>query len=174
MQHNASRRERWYCRPAGVPRRFGVGKLLMMTALFSVLFGILQILMMPPIVFFVLIFFSVGVGAAQAILYQGKQPRRASVLAGAIFGATAAPLSLFALMWEHGVPLEYEVLLGFLAASIVGALPGAAFGYVAGCLIAGLFLIKEREDAETPDAEAVSPNLDPTIQSGESEDRAGH
>jgi hypothetical protein len=71
--------------PAGVPRRFGISKLLLITALFSVIFAILRSFEAEPIVFVgVGIFFAV-VGVAQAVLFHGKRPRLASMVAGFVF-----------------------------------------------------------------------------------------
>jgi hypothetical protein len=82
---------------AGAPRRFGVSVLLVITAMYAVLFGLLQAMGAPaPVFFFVALFFT-AIGLGQMFLFKGKRPRRASVLVGACFFPC---LVLFMVGWE--------------------------------------------------------------------------
>ena len=93
--------------PVGVPRRFGVGSLLAVTAAFAVLLGIVRWLAgiwlgetgsaeTAAIMAWLIVFFAV-VGVSQAVLFGGKKPRLASLLAGAVMGGLS-PLVVFLVM----------------------------------------------------------------------------
>ncbi len=128
----------------GVPRRFGVGVMLVITTMYALLFALLKGLHFSPLVFVTVALFFTLVGLAQAVLFKGRNPRRASTLAGVVL-CTLLMLAggivdfrvgggrprtwqdrLVAIIFD---PTAY-VLSGF------GALPG----YLAGGLIAGVFL----------------------------------
>ena len=144
----------------GVPPRFGVSTLLAVTAMYAMLFALMKLLGARPVGFVVVATFVTGVGLAQALLFGGKQPRRASFLAGAVL------LPSIFLVLESVVPLvqlatfgrlDAQLVAGFVIIGMLAAIPGpvvgGAFGYVAGCLIAGIFLRKaEREflSADSP------------------------
>ena len=68
----------------GMPRRFGIGTLMTITVFFALLFGILKMLCVTPIVFIAIVAFIVVVAVCQALLYGGKNPRRASFIAGVV------------------------------------------------------------------------------------------
>ena len=135
-------------KPAGVPRRFGVGTLLVITAFYAVLFGLLTSLGTEPaldgvsVVFIVVVptMFVTFVGIGQAVLFQGKKPRLASIVVGA---------SAFLLMELVIVVIEFWRFPGFLAANVelvigwftLSVIYGSILGYVAGGLIGGVFLV---------------------------------
>jgi hypothetical protein len=77
----------------GVPRRYGVGTLLVITTLYSILFAFLRSVGAPPAVFVVVALYLAGIGAAQMLLFQGERPREASILTGS---------ALFVLLWVIG------------------------------------------------------------------------
>jgi hypothetical protein len=120
---------------AGVPRRFGVGILLVITSMYTVLFAVLRALGVPPIEFILVALFFTAVGLGQMLLYQGKRPRRASVMAGAGCGVGLCVL---------GAALGHDHLRFAPFDPIGGAIAGAVYGYPAGVLIAGVFLLIEK------------------------------
>ncbi len=125
---------------AGVPRRFGVSVLLVITALYAVLFGLLQAVRAPAPVFFVIALFFTTIGLGQMFLFKGKRPRRASVLVGACFFPC---LVLFMVGWETPRILHeafVPILIG-LACSTMG---GALLGYTGGGIVAGVFLVIDK------------------------------
>src|SRR5690242_12512148 len=69
---------------ASVPRRFGVGVLLILMTAFAVLFAVMQSLRAPPQLFAVIAGLFLAVTVAQILLFRGEQPRVASLLAGAV------------------------------------------------------------------------------------------
>jgi len=136
-------------RPAvGVPRRFGVGTLVLVTTMFAVLFAAMRTYGVHPITFGAIAVFFAGVGLAQAVLFVGRSPRAASVVAGAVL---TPALSLGIGIWVDGTP---PLSLAMIACVFLAIL-GAGLGYLAGGLTAGVFLVVEpfwRIRAEDPAA----------------------
>jgi hypothetical protein len=131
---------------AGMPRRFGIGTIMVITTFFALVFGLLKVLQVPPLVFVLVSGFILTVAACQALLFGGKNPRKASFIAGMAMYALAAAFTAFA---GTGVrfPIE-ELLCGAFGAVVVGG----PLGYAAGCLIAAIFLVrKEPNDGEATD-----------------------
>ena len=124
-------------REFGVPRRFGVGTLLLITAMYAVLFAVLRAMQVPPVGFVLIGVFFGAVGLGQMLLFKGQRPRRASVLVG----ACAYPcLFLAAELYHSGQP-GLDLLF---AMALAGMISGAVYGYLAGLLIAGVFLVNEK------------------------------
>jgi hypothetical protein len=132
---------------AGVPRRFSVGELMLVVSFFAVLFAVMRSLDFHPAVFAVVGLFFVVVAVGQAVLFGGKDPRRASVRVGAVLAAIAIVLlSLFpfAMRLLGRFPSFIELLVWFVtftAALAAGVPLGGLAGYLAGALLAGVFLI---------------------------------
>ncbi len=88
--------------------------------------------------------FSVAIAGAQMLLFGGKQPRKASIVAGHI----ACPIVAAATVLAHGMvdPGKFSstdptnFIGACLAAAMAGLVFGGAAGYVAGGLMAGVFL----------------------------------
>ncbi len=127
--------------PAKVPRRFGVGTLLIVVLSVSLLFAAARWLdLPPPLTIFAASFLAV-IGALQMLM--NKVPRAVSVAAGAII----LPLTLVATWSASGanthplfrtlVTTPADIVFGLAHLAAVGAL----FGYVGGVLVAGLFLV---------------------------------
>lgn len=153
-------------RAAGVPRRFSLGRLMMITAFFAVLFGLLSWLDAHPILFVVVAVFVTVVGLAQAILYSGKKPRKASVVAGSAVCALVSMIwclsLLFAVGVRPGIGNVISLAFFFAVATVFWAGVGGVFGYLAGCLIAGVFLGKRVDLPEADDhASEISDPLAP-------------
>ncbi len=138
--------------PARVPRRFGVGTLLLFTTMYALLFGLTQAAGVPPLVPISFAVFFTLVGLGQMLLFRGKKPRLASFVVG---GAISCLFALGnGLMWLfHGAPLDVCSALGMFFILLLAFLEGGLLGYVAGCLLAGVFLLlkpfeKRREQAD--------------------------
>jgi hypothetical protein len=123
--------------PFGVPRRFGIGTILVVTTAFGLLLSLLQALGAPPgVVWFVIVFISL-VGLGQMLLFGAKQPRLASIVVGAI----CLPLMTFATLVfssPRGVHGEEAA-----CTTIAAAIFGGGFGYLAGGVVAGVFLVMD-------------------------------
>jgi len=125
---------------AGVPRRFGVGTLLLITTMFAVLFAVLRALGVPALVFAGIALFFMAVGLGQMLLFKGERPRRASITTGAFLGA-GFPVFCWALHCALGPRFAVS---SHPLDSVVGAFGGAFYGYLAGILIAGVFLMIDK------------------------------
>lgn len=121
---------------AGVPRRFGVGILLVIATMYAVLFAIMRTLAFPPAAFVLIALFFTGVGLGQMLLFKGKRPRRASVIVG---GILCPSLFLAVAVIEgvvHRIPTvnllhpDFWKILGYCT------ITGTILGYLAGMLIA--------------------------------------
>ena len=123
---------------AGVPRQFGVGMLLVVTAVYAVLFAILRASKAPPGAFVVVGLFPFLIGLGQMLLFKGKRPRRASMIVGACIAAV---------LWITGefvITNNQPALTDIVGEAICGAIGGAFYGYVVGVLIAGVFLVIDK------------------------------
>jgi len=138
----------------GMPRRFSIGTIMILTTLFALLFGVLEMLRVPPMGFAAVSVFVAGVAACQALLYGGKNPRKASYVGGAaMYGLAVVVTALVTGYRQHSaVPAIGMMICGSVGALVVGG----PLGYVAGCLVAGVFLVrKEPDDAEPTPEESV-------------------
>jgi hypothetical protein len=127
---------------ARVPRRFGVGVMLILMTAFAVLFAIMRTFGAPPGVFLIIagLFFAVTV--AQIVLFHGKKPRAASMLAGGVaFPLTTIAVAVWMTQDRNADPAALaNVLPPMICMSVIAGVP---LGYLAGCVMAGVFLMQE-------------------------------
>lgn len=122
--------------PFGVPSRFGIGTLLVVTTAYGVFLSVLLALNADRrAVVWILIFLSL-VGAGQMLLFGSRRPRRASLVAGAI----ALPILALASSLVHGG--DAPPAIGLICAMMWGA----PAGYLAGGIVAGVFLVMDAVD----------------------------
>ena len=128
---------------ASVPRRFGVGVLLILMTAFAVLFAVMRTFGAAPEVFMIIAGLFLAVTLAQIVLFQGKKPRQASMLAGGVvFPLLIIAVTLFDENRSFGGP---GTVIFFVISSSICTVPGGAMlGYLAGCLVAGIFFVQER------------------------------
>jgi len=141
----------------GLPRRFGIGAVLALTALFAIVFSLLRALGGDGFAFGVVGVFFVIVGVSQCFLYGGRNPRRASVMAGLWVGGLIgfAMFGLAAYSDWHAPTLGDTLCLGaILCLNCLGF--GAIMGYCVGCLIAGVFLLTEKKQPSSEATETES------------------
>jgi len=119
---------------AGVPRQFGVGILLVITAMYAVLFAVLRAMDAPPSVYTMVGLFVFAIGLGQMLLFKGQRPRRASMIARLGFVVSA---SILHWIFEGFETIDLVWLLN-------GAVYGVVCGYVAGVLIASVFLLIDK------------------------------
>ncbi len=138
----------WDTPAAGVPRRFGLGVLLLITTMFAMLYAGLQVLGAPPVVFVMVVVLFAAVGAGQMLLFRGKYPRAASIWVGAFLFPIETAATLIYLNSAHsGLDIDAATIL---ALAIAAAPLGAGFGYLAGGLTAGVFYLLERFKKRPP------------------------
>ncbi len=129
-------------RQFGVPRQFGIGTLLVITAMYAVLFGVLRSVGPPPVAFGVVALFFTLVGLGQAILFKGMEPRLASMIVGACF--FLCWFLAYPLLWPNPNPRPRLSLGDYLLFSALASLFGASLGYISGFSIAGVFLVFDK------------------------------
>jgi putative addiction module component (TIGR02574 family) len=121
-----------------VPRRFDLATIFIVTLAYSLLFGTMKAISFPPIASAIVAGFISIVGAAQAFLFGGKQPRTASIIAGALTYSLAIAAACIA----NG-PRIYATSELLISASFTIA-GGAFLGYLAGVTIGGVFLVADK------------------------------
>jgi hypothetical protein len=98
----------------------------------------------------------------QAVLFGGKKPRQASIVVGTALAFLAALIGIHRNA-STGYPLWY-----LCAMVLISLIFGAIAGYLAGGLIAGIFLVLDRvERRRDASAQHQSPSLPTTAESGE-------
>ncbi len=127
-------------RPAQVPRRFGVGVPLILMTGFAVLFACLSAVGASPVVFGLIAGLITAVSIGQVVLFEGKRPRTASVIAGTI---SLFVMSIGAVAYEeqraNGRAMADGV--GFMLCSLT--IFGPLVSYAVGVLVSGVFLLVE-------------------------------
>ena len=135
----------------GLPRRFGIGTMMILTAAFALLFGILKTLKAPPVVFAGISVYVAGVAACQVLLYKGKNPRKASFVGGMILFALIGVVAVIVVHLVDPRIFGGAFVGPLFAAGVEAVIFGGPLGYLVGCLIASIFLVrKEPDDAEPP------------------------
>jgi hypothetical protein len=122
-----------------------------------VLLAFLVAVGVPAWAVFHLVGFLTLIAFAQAILYHGTNPRRASVVAGAIICpiyAILAGIVVAALTKDLNRQIDIPIYVVFV--SVLGSL----FGYLAGGVVGGIFLIMDRWEQRFGH-EAVNWHFDP-------------
>jgi hypothetical protein len=128
-------------RPARVPRRFGVGVLLLFVLLYALLFSFLSVLGAPAVVFACVAVYVTAVGLAQMLVFGGEKPREASIWVG---------VPVFMLMHTVGCVAAMErvsslvELLGIVCVLVMGLVLAIPISYVTGGAMAGVFLLLDR------------------------------
>jgi CDP-diglyceride synthetase len=115
-----------------VPRRYDLATLLAVTVSFALLFWVLRILGASPVVFAVVVTFVALVGLAQALLFAGRAPRRASLVTGMVVGPALVVLDSFRTVHTATVTDLFLAMLWY-----------APIGYVLGALVGGVFLVAD-------------------------------
>jgi hypothetical protein len=124
---------------ASVPRQFGVGVMMILMTVFAMLFAFMSWLTDSPEVFAVVAVMFLGVTVGQILLFQGKKPRAASALVGAVL----FPLTLIVIGLIES-RAEPAILPGIVMGAVCSsAIVGAPFGYGAGAVMAGIFLVMD-------------------------------
>ena len=150
----------WDDRPAtGVPRRFGMGALFAIMTLYAVVFAVMQSLGADPTVFVVMAVLLTGVGVGQTLLFDGKFPRAASICLGTVL----FPIEMIAAMVYHylaATSSDFNIdPVGIIGSAIICIPTGALFGYLAGGLAGGVFVLldlaakRTQSDEENEDGE---------------------
>jgi hypothetical protein len=125
----------------GVPRRYTVGALLVITTLYAIVFGLLRTVDAEPPAFVGVALYLTAIGAAQMLLFRGEKPREASILVGSAVPLLIGIFVILSVGNRGGGPGTGDPI-----PLLMTALPvlGAIVGYLLGCTVAGVFLVIER------------------------------
>jgi hypothetical protein len=120
-----------------VPHRFGLGSVLVVTTFFCVLLAVMRFFRMPAVLIGYIGLQILAAGMMQ--IFIRKRPRGASVLVGAIL---LPAFTIGVLVYGRGVQYPEELLCtGFCS-----VISGGVVGYVAGVLIAAVFMFMAMAD----------------------------
>ncbi|HVX12131.1 MAG TPA: hypothetical protein VHC22_13200 [Pirellulales bacterium] len=123
-------------KPFGVPSRFGLGTMLVVTAAYGVLLAALQQFAWDRRAIAWTVLFISLVGAAQMLLFGSQRPRLASLVTGLV----ALPAIVVGISVMH----VNRIRPSDSGCALVSALIfGAPAGYLAGGVVAGVFLIMD-------------------------------
>jgi len=158
------------------PRRFDLATIFIATAAYSLLFGLMTLLDFAPLVKLYVGALITIVGVSQALLLNVLDPRRASI----VMGVAVQTIYFFVLYLSDP---RYFLNSLFIAVVFCGMIGGALFGYLAGVMAAGVFLVADllrgkfdpnrtAEETEAIAAEAgpnddASSNVSPFMPPGE-------
>jgi hypothetical protein len=137
----------------GVPRRFSIGTLMILVTAFAVLFSLLKVLHAPPVAFAVISIFVAVVAACQVLLFKGKNPRKASFVAGAVMYGGALIVAILVTHWND--QNHFWFIANLVLGAILGPGAGGMLGYAVGCLVAAIFLIRKEPDDELPETSGI-------------------
>ncbi len=130
--------------PYGVPRRFSLGTVMIVTACFGLmLVGLIRWGLSRAVIAIVVVEVAT-VAVGQVALFGGKQPRKASIVAGIGFMFVV----MIGVAWYDAATHAKDT--PGVSTLIVMALPfaasGAFFGYISGGAVAGIFLIMDKTE----------------------------
>jgi hypothetical protein len=123
-----------------VPKRFGLSALLALITALACLFGGLRRLDTPPVIYLFLGTEVMAICVAQ--MFYNAEPRRASMIAGAIL------MPIFLAGTAFFVP--GPDLRGTLCMIVPGVVFGAFAGYLIGTCVAGIFLLMDKLEPYLP------------------------
>jgi hypothetical protein len=128
--------------PYSVPRRFGLGAMLVITTAFAGLFALLRALSFDIVVVMAATIYLLGIALAQMCF--PKWPRAASIITGTVlFPLVGIPVCYVLARWigDYNFRMGYAIWVGVPLATIS---MGPVFGYLSGTVGAGLFLLMDR------------------------------
>ena len=135
-----------------VPKRFGLLAILVITTVMGVLFGGLRLHDAPPSLFLLLGLMALAICLVQ--MFYGKDPRRASVITGAILSPLIyVPVAIYE---GHPLPLIFGLAISYVFL-------GGFAGYLMGACAAGIFLVLERVEPHLPGGRTTGATGDQSI-----------
>jgi hypothetical protein len=133
------------------PRRFDLATIFVVTTAYALLFASLAALQLPPTVNLMTVAFITIVGIGQAFLFRGLRPRTSSLIVG---------MAIYCIFTIGNYALNSRIYPSSMLAYMLisGVLEGAVFGYLAGTLVGGVFLVADfvrRRLSRTPPTPAA-------------------
>lgn len=119
------------------PRRFDLATIFVVTAAFSLLLGGMSALDAPPVVMVVVASMLGTVATTQALFRDIANPRGISIVTGAV--------AFTVMCWIIMASTRYFLPRSFFVNTFIFGIPGGAFfGYLAGTLVGGIFLVADK------------------------------
>jgi hypothetical protein len=146
----------WDTGAVGVPRRFGMNLMFLMVTLYALLFAAMQLLGADPQVFAVVAIMVTAVALGQMAMFGGTHPRAASLRVG----AWLFPLEMLGVaLWNDWISWEDATAVSFNTSMLLVGTPicvgiGAIFGYLSGCMAAGVFFLIEKYGTKQEETDA--------------------
>jgi hypothetical protein len=129
----------------GVTRRFSLATLMLMMAATSLLLAAMNALNVPAYATGAMILLCIATAIGQMFLFRGEDPRRASL----IVGAMCCPLlAIFMLKAGAAAKFQHPETGEVIAMVFVGLMFGAPLGYAAGCVVAGVLLLMDLTESK--------------------------
>ena len=117
-----------------VPRQFDLATVFVVSLAYALLFATMRTRQVPLGVFVFVTAFVTIIGAAQALLFGGKRPRLASMVAGvAIYVVAVTYMCLTQFRTTAVEPVVFQLSMN--------AILGTFLGYLAGTIVGGIFLV---------------------------------
>ena len=154
----------WDTPATGVPRRFGLALMFLVVTLYALLFSGMKLLGAPPVIFAVVATLITGVGFGQVLLFSGKYPRIASIWVGAVLFPLEILVVQLVSLFNPSNTFTSDDDIATAIVSVVVSIPGGAiFGYLSGCLTAGIFFLLDLYAKKTttdngPEEETPEPD----------------
>ncbi|GIW97165.1 MAG: hypothetical protein KatS3mg111_0498 [Pirellulaceae bacterium] len=147
-EHVDPLRQWLHAKAYGAPRVFDLFTGLAVTLAWAVLFALLRLLQplfdeALPTVALVISWYLLAIALCQAIFFGGKKPRLASLVGGPlVWLVTSVAMMSVSSLW--GAPMTIDRLIRMVIASFCFAPLGMFTGYLAGGLVAGVFLLADK------------------------------
>jgi hypothetical protein len=147
----------------GMTRRFSLRATMLLVAVAAGLLALLQFVGIEREVSACALVVMVASATAQAFMFGGKQPRRASVITGAIAGVLLSLISIiYAVVALNSQGLNaWRIHRDWPEIIIFGGIIGSMAGYAMGGLVAAVFLLLDKYDAWLPKKAAPARDVDP-------------
>jgi hypothetical protein len=144
----------------GVPKRFSVGTFMIITTMFCVLFAVMKIIGANAIIFGIVATFFLGIGLSQMFLFNAKLPRQASIVGGFFLGLIVGLIGIIVTVWakNNQYDMRFDEYNNSLTCAFGIMLLGGPLGYLAGCVTAGIFLVREKESTAEVENNFDSPD----------------
>jgi hypothetical protein len=125
-----------------VPRRYDLATLMAVTFAYSLLFGAMRWWQASPAAIGLVSLFVTLVGLGQALLFRGRSPRAASAVAGVLAFLVCGIAAVLMSPYPRTNHVIYwtDTVIGLATGSLC---PGTILGYLAGTLVAGVFLVAD-------------------------------
>lgn len=140
-------------KPVGMTRRFSVGTMMIIMTFYAILFSVMKMLGAGPSIFAGVTVFITGIGAGQMFAPAHISPRKVSFISGIVMGIVSSIVATIVASMLYGDNNSRDDFTGAFCG--IFSIFGGPLGYLAGGLIAGIFLFREREEQKARETEEM-------------------